>query len=459
MNKKKTIHFGSQVTTLALKFYVEQLMPAPDRKKYTALLELGKTNSKARKICQSMENDYCNRFWLLIHNFKYKDYQICGIYHNKDLVEDADSPFEISAKKGHWHVLIWRANWKKPKKSFRVKTIINKLGLAYAPDMDSAIWKKHGAEVVAKGIANYFVYLPHETDQAILDGKTKYPHSDIAKNFDDETAEQIYKYYQKTKKKTSVDFDLLSDQAYQLGLDLGNYDAWLDIQLSAEQRVKPVARDIQRKYLNGLQEGVQRVGALTRCSILIHGVGNAGKSYNTFEALKKMGLKTYSAREKSGKYDGLTAQDQAMVFDDVGVGQALNVFDNRAVILHRRNSGDRPWIGKYAIAITNASANDAIASMLGLKVSDIDLMTETDRGKFEALESRLYICTIKNGELFVEQAQHRGDQASYDNHDKMFIKFMNAFNTELQNYVGKPKPVSKLEQLFEKYGNSNMPNW
>lgn len=458
MTKIKEIHVGSQVRTLSLKFYVEQLMPAADRKKYTALLQLN--NRKANKICKEMESNYCKKFWLLVSNFKYKDYQVCAIYHNKDLTESEDSPFEVSSKKGHWHVLVWRDSWKKPKKRFRVGTIVRKLGLAYAPKMDSEIWRKHGAEVVEQSIANFFAYLTHETDQAILDGKTAYSRAEVAKNFDDAIANQMYSYYQKSKKKNSIDWDLLAEEAYQLGLNVGDYDKWVDTKLSIKQQAQVTTRKIHEKYMDGLELGIERIGALTRCSILLHGTGNIGKSYTTFEALKKMNLKVYSAREKSGKYDGLSAQDQALVFDDVGVSQALNVFDNRAVILHRRNSGDRPWLGNYAIVTTNAEPDEAISSMLGMGVSDVDLMTPTQRATFEALKSRLYICCIKNGELFLEKAQHRGDQLSFDLHDKLFIKFKKAFDAELKNYDKESKPVSKLEQLFCNFDKSKSePNW
>ena len=445
------IHLGSQVRTLSLKFYVEQLMPAVERKKYTELLKFANKSNKAKQLCEQIEAKYCYNFWNLITNFSYEDYQICGIYHNKDLKESKNSPFEISAKKGHWHVLIWRGDWRNPTKRFRVSTIIKKLGLAYAPALDSEIWKKHGAEVITQGIANFFTYLTHETEQAILDGKTAYARSEVAKNFSDFIADQMRAYYKKSIKKASLNWDLLGDEAYQLGLKLGDYDTWIDTKLTLSQQAQSVAKTVHSKYLKGLAEGVEQIGALTRCSILIYGDGNIGKTYNSFAALKDMNLKTYTVREKSGKYDGLSAQDQAMVFDDVGVSQALNVFDNRAVILHRRNSGDRPWVGKYAIVTTNATPDQAISSMLGYYVDDPAVMTQTQLSTFNALKSRLYICCIKNGELFLEKAQHRGDQKSFDAHDEMFVKFKLAFDKHLADYERTAKPVSKLEQFFQKY--------
>ena len=445
------INFGSQVRTLQLKFYVEQLMPAIDRKKYTELWKIKDKNQKALEYCKEMENYYCTKFWNFVQNFQYKNYYVAAIYHNKDMQENEGSPFEVSSKKGHWHVMIWRGSWKAPKERFRVSTIVKKLGLAYAPDLDSSIWKKHGAEVITQGVPAFFTYLPHETDQAIKDGKAIYDHKEIAKNFSDVIANEIFEFYKKTKKKSSVDWDLLGEQAYQLGLALGDYDAWIDTQLNLKQEAQAVARKVHERYMQGLAVGVETKGHITRCSIILYGDGNSGKSYTTIKALEEMHLKTYSVRSGTGKYDGLSATDQAMLFDDIGVSQALSVFDNKAVVLHRRNSGDRPWVGTYAVVTTNADPEEALAHMLGVSADPV-LRSPTDERLLDALKSRVYICRIEKGELFLEKAQHRGSQKDFDEHDKLFIKFKNAFDHQLKTYKKDCEPVSKLELFFEKYG-------
>lgn len=451
--KKKTVlNVGSQPTTLALKFYVEQLMPAPDRLKYVKMWKIKDKNSTAAAICKFMEHDYCDKFRKVLENFSYGDYFVAGIYHDKDMIEDDGSPFKVSSKKGHWHVIIWRDSWKSPKKRFRVATVTKKLGLDYAPELDTSLWKNHGAEVIAQGIPSYFAYLPHETDQAIKDGKHQYGFDEIVTNFSDEMGHEIMAYYQKSKKKSSIDWDLLAESAYRLGLSVGDYDSWVDSKLDVKQQAQSVARKVHDKYEKGLAEGIEKIGYIRRCSILICGEGNEGKSYTTAKALQDLGLKTYQAREGTGKYDGLSATDQAMTFDDVGVSQPLSVFDNRAVVLHRRNSGDRPWLGSYAIAITNSDSDTALMGMLGYRVQDPLLLNSSQRSTLEALRSRLYICHIENGELYVDQGQHRGSQEDHDEHDMMMIRFIEAFDNRLKEYKKDKPPVSKLEMFFKEYG-------
>lgn len=436
------IHFGSQVRTLQLKFYVEQLMPATDRKLYTDSFKIKDKDANARKICTNLEAKYCTKLRATIENFSYQDYKIAGIYHDKDTFEAKNSPFVPALKKGHWHVIIWRDGWKSPKKRFRVGTIVKMLGLAYAPKLDDSIWKQHGAEVLKHGVASFFAYLFHETDKAIEDGKYRYSHDEVAKNFSDNTAKSILAYYQKTKKKTDLDWDILDSEAIERGLEVKDYDDWIKSKLSVSQRSQAPARIIHADYQDALRQGVTRLGKITRCSILIYGKGNAGKTYTTAKTLEALGLSTYDAPSGSGKYDGLLATHDAITFNDVGVTEARNVFDNRAVVLHRRNSGDRPWVGNYAIVTTNNDPNSEIRKMAGITRSyygDSDedrIAFDEDARKIEAIKQRLYICYIdtQKHKLVLESAQTRGSREDWQEHDKLFNAFLEEFNRQLQSY-------------------------
>ena len=435
----------SQYRTLALKFYIEQTMPAEIRQNYTALLAQSVDKNVTIYVQQNalirarqIEQIYREKFFKMIEDFHYKDYKICAIYHDKDTVETKGSPFEIAIKKGHWHVLVWRESWKKPIKRFRVRTIINKLHLNYAPALDTQLWKQHGAETIKSSVANYVSYLPHRTEEAISDGKYQYDVKEIAKNFSDAELNKIFAYYEKTRKKTELDWDILDQQAIERGLQVKDFDAWINSKLSVTQRAKSAYRIIHHDYEQALLKGVHDMGEITRCSILIHGKGNVGKTYTTFKTLEAMHMNNYDAVSKSGKYDGLSALHTSMTFNDVGVSDAKNVFDNWAVVLHRRNSGDRPWVGKYVVVTTNNTPFEEIVHMAGIKryVEKVSDLTKSEYESYKAIEKRLYICHINpiTKTLVEEKKQRRGDKKAREAHDKMFYAFQAEFDYQLQSY-------------------------
>lgn len=461
------INVESQVRTLALKFYIEQLMPAQERQKYTQLLAIRDDKNanvyqqqNAMMTAKEIERIYYKKFFDLIENFKYKDYKIVAIYHDKDYTETKGSPFVPSIKKGHWHVVIWRDNFKVQKKRFRIKTIIKMLGLCYAPQLDTELWKKKGAEVVKSSISNYVTYFLHETQDAIDAGKHQYNKEEIAKNFSNEELEEIFKYYEKTRKKSSIDWDELDREAVSRGHNILDFDNWIKTKLSVVQRASSTFKVVRKDYEEALNEGITRKGDVLRCSILIYGRGNLGKTYNTLKAFKALGLRYYDAGTGSGKFDNLTALHQAMTFNDVGVKNAKNVFDNRAVLLHRRFSGDRPWLGKYAVLTCNDDPFEEICAMAGITIGgrDYDSFTKSEKDNYDAISQRLYICRINpmTKELVCEKKQERGGDSDKYAHNKLFDTFKTMFEMSLANYDYTPDALDyKNESDAQKKDKEN----
>lgn len=445
MAKSANITFDSQVRTLALKFYVEQLMPAQIRQQYTELLAI--KVSKNASIYQQqdalirskqIEKIYCEKFFKMIEDFHYKDYKICAIYHDKDTTEKAGSPFLPACKKGHWHVLIWRDSWRAPKKRFRVQTIINKLHLNYAPNLDTKLWREHGAEQIKSSVASYVTYLPHNTEEAIDDGKFQYSISEMAKNFSDEELNEIFKYYEKTRKKTAIDWDELDREAVLRGQNILDFDNWIKTKLSVVQRASSTFKVVRKDYEEALGEAVAKKGDVLRCGILIYGRGNLGKTYNTMQAFKMLGLRCYDAGTGSGKFDNLTALTEAMTFNDVDATNAKNVFDNRVVLLHRRFSGDRPWLGKFAVLTCNDDPYEKICQMANVTMAGRDYyqLTKSEKQNYDAVSQRLYICRINpmTKELICEKKQERGGDSDKYAHNKLFDTFKTMFEASLANY-------------------------
>lgn len=442
--KKVAVTFGSELRTLALKFYPEQLLDEKSR------IQFMKCDDATR---QRWIDQLTREFIKQIKNFKYLDFQIAGILHDSDKVKAADDPFKISIEKAHWHLIIRRLS----KKRFRVNRIVQLLGLHYIKDKnfdDSAMWNNGGAEII-RDFASYFLYLTHETTQAINDGKHKYDRSEVITNFGAETRNALWQAGLRHQKKSNIDWDDINDLAYNFGLNLKDFDPWINANLTVAEQANKNFRVVSKSYQRGLSEGVAKVGHITRCSILIHGKGNIGKSYTSLEALKALQLNVYRASKGSGKYDNLSTSTDAMIFDDVAVSDARNVFDNLAVTLHRRNSNDRAWLGNYAVVTTNDDPETFCRKMASVNSTDelLDVNDPYTRSKIDAINAikqRLYICTIKNNRLIVESATVRGSRADQAEHDKLFKKFAEKFNAILKNYKQEKQENALGDALFRR---------
>lgn len=443
-SKKVAVTFGSEPRTLALKFYPEQLLDEKSR------IQFMKCDDVTR---QRWIDQLTKVFLQQIKQFRYLDFQVAVILHDSDKVKAADDPFAISIEKAHFHLIIRRLS----KKRFRVNRIIQLLGLHYIKDDnfdDTIMWNNGGAEII-RDFASYFLYLSHETNQAITDGKHKYNRSEVISNFGDETRNALWQAGLRHQKKSNIDWDEINDIAYNMGLNLKDFDPWRKANLTVADQANKNFRVISKSYQQGLSEGVAKIGHITRCSILIHGEGNLGKSYTSLEALKALHLNVYRASKGSGKYDNLSTSTDAMIFDDVAVSDARNVFDNMAVTLHRRNSNDRAWLGSYAVVTTNDDAETFCRKMAGVSSTDelLDVNDPYTKSKIDAINAikqRLYICTVKNNKLIVESATTRGSRSDAKEHDKLFKKFAEKFNEIIKDYKPEKQENALGNALFQR---------
>lgn len=436
--KSNGLTLESRVRSVSLKFYAEQLMPPDIRAKYEKLHD---SKSPADQIKARTAEKHA--FAFLRDRVEHMDhkYMCASILHDKDLVRDPDDPFEASIKKGHFHVYIWR---RKESSRFYLREIVAYLGLIYDHKKDAMMWTSHGAEVIRDKCAS-MMYITHETTQAILDGKHQYDVAEVIKNFSDDEFDQLragYKRPSPKKRLTADDWDSLSDMAYDLGRSLGDYDKWVLEHLNTQQQAQAPAKIVEKRYVAGLQRGVTETDELTRCSILIYGAAGLGKSTTVRQTLKELGYQTCYATAGTGKYDSLRVSDTAIFFDDVSVKSPLSVFDNAAVILHRRGSHDRPWLGSMAVATTNLEPATWLAKHVGfLSAKDARKALASDDSsdraeQYRALESRLYICRLDDeGTLQVEHAQSRGGVVSKQAHDAKFAEFKTTFEKLLKQYL------------------------
>lgn len=455
--KINKLNYKSQVTTLALKFYAEQLMTGDERQKYSDLRakldtipETVATYSTYKHAILVMETTANRRLIDKIKKVDRKQWSIYAVYHNRDTKRSPDDLYEIATKKGHWHFYIWRNGEDSGRRSrprFRIGSVLKHFEIYFEGKEDQKLWDHRGAELIRADVCASVAYALHETRQAIADGKAPYKISEIVTNQPQESiAAYLQKYRKISAKKKNIDWELLYSECFQLGLKCGDASRYLESTLSVSNLATREAQLCRKKYEEGLAIGVGRIPSITRCSILIHGAGDLGKSYTTRKTLRDLVPEVYIASKGSGKYDGLRPTTGAMIFDDIFPSDARNVFDNAAVVLHRRNSGDRPWLGTYAVATTNAVPLAWFANSIGAH-KYIETRSEfeedlynSEKQAVSALRSRMYVCTItpdcSKGQfvLKLEQKQTRGTAQSQAEHDEMFYKFKKIFDNYLFDY-------------------------
>lgn len=431
------LNFESQVRNLAVKVYDEQLMDAVERKWYT-YWEQYKTPQAIANV-KYAQDVVLHRLANIVHKIDPTKWFIAIFLHDKDTVKSSDDLYAISIKKRHYHIYAWRIN----NNSFRLRKLMTMLGIVFAGKEDYTLWENRGVETFRKAHRpNVLMYGTHETEQAILDGKYQYTlEKCIITNQTLEAVQKIRDKYNRVHhrdKLTDDDWNEAAQEAFELGEKLGDFDLWTANNFTVRQQASSPFRIIKKQYEDGLAKGISNASYLARCSILIWGGQNLGKTYTTAETLKKLGENIYKATKGSGKYDGLTAQTTALTFDDVNVSEIRTVCENTAVKLHRRNSGDRPWLGHFVVATANDEPFEWIAKMAQLPVSATDesnhYLDRSDENTYQAILSRLFICHVEDGRLVCDSVQTRGNNIAKNEHDVLFLRFANTFNKILQNH-------------------------
>ena len=486
-NKAHALTLQSRPRALTLKFYVEQLMPLDERVHFCELIARDNRinalkNDQMKSYFESVENKLENGFithdeaselliakvhyWqtlspdtqaivdkykkLLVKHIKTinNQWNVAAIWHDKDPVSSDDDVFLTSIKKPHCHLLIFLENGKK----FRLSQVLDLLGINFDPVVDKTLMDCGGiASCVDKSA--FFMYLTHETDQAIFDGKFIYDRKEIINNMSDELQDSLRAGYKRAVPKSKLkpsDWDKLYEEAYQIGKSIIktriDYDDWERAHLNTVQSVQGPARKLKEAYYKGVSDTITEKVKLVRLSVIIYGCANQGKSYSAKKALINMGKKIHIATIGSGKYDDLRPDTDAILFDDVAVSDARNVFDNGPKVLRRRHSNDRPWLGDYAIVTTNLDWQHEIIAMMGKRYAyERDDLTSEDKTVFDAIASRLYICYINeaNGELEIEHKQTRGGDESKKEHNKKMEEFKKAFDNVSMPYYQKLKDERK----------------
>lgn len=471
----------SRVPDLALKIYDEQLLDAKDRdeyecrfKKLMKMKDAGKSNTPEYLHKLKEQHDLVDKVSLefaeRVHAIDKNKYAVLTIRHDKDTVRDPDDLFEVAIKKPHWHIWVWSRKLGAPVyetgKLFRIHTMVcgddkgsRYLGLYYDGKKDAKMWDHRGAERIHNVIA-CVAYALHVSSSAIAKGKHIYSINELVTNLSMTEVKQMLKLYKGAynhykNKLYDEDWNILAETARDRGRALQDFDSWADDHFMISQQANKNFRVVRKYYDRGLQEGLSNAPHIDRLNVFILGEGNLGKSYNSQKALLDMGVeRIVNAPYGTGKYDGVTADTQAILFDDSRMTQAKTVMEQKPVILHRRNNGDPVWKGQHVIYTSNfASPIDAAADCLGYQPykDDDGTLKYTDKQMLDInpVIQRAFFCTVEldtdpnsanygHFHLVLLQRANRGGAKQIERLNAMFEQFRSAFDKSIYDYDAEP---------------------
>lgn len=355
-----------------------------------------------------------------------KEFHIIAIRHYRDLKEDVDSPFIESYIKPHYHIIMRCAD---SSKTIRVRTFMRQLGVYFRPGIDDELWKKRGVETV-DDYGKYLLYLTHEDDKSIKAGKEIYDRGELVSNLTPAELDQVRDGYfrlAKGKRKASND-DMadLDEQAYKLGYDLKNFQAWYD-NLSFAERSNSKMRVVRESYERGVSKRIEDNPEVLRLCVFIKGAHNSGKTYSSRQALAGYRIKTIEGGG-TGKFDDLKPDHDAIIVSDDTCPNLLNVCDNYICRVYRRQRDNPAWTGRFFIVTSNLEFDEWLEEC-GIK----------QKRHFDAMHSRFFVCEIRKDKdgrsyLALVSPSTRGSKEEQQERAGMFMDFQSKFNQSIANY-------------------------
>lgn len=387
----------------------------------------------------------------LIKSIDTKYMQVLGIMHYLDTL--GDSFWQPSTEKPHYHIIL---RMTKRTDRVRVKKALEMLGVAFRPGLDDNLLAEKACET-AKHFSAYANYLTHETEQAILDGKARYPIDNIVSNLELYEIEQIRDGYIRPsakRKLTTEDLIALDTEAYNTGYELKDFDAWynsLDFNVRSNAKMKTV----KESYYRGVSAKIKERASIVRLCIFIQGPPNTGKTYAASHSIDGDCLNVSGGG--SGKFDNLKASHVGIIIDDDICPNLLTMSDNYICYAYRRNSNNSVWAGTYLIVTSNLTflewleqCHFKVYNLLNSGFNHKSWSIKdawsflTDHAK--AMVSRFYICRLVpqpdgTNKLVCDYVSNRGSVDDQIIRRDMFIDFQRKFNGTMFNYTPQSNSV------------------
>lgn len=415
--KTKVINGNQKVYSAAFKFYDEQITsgdPIQLAKAVKALPKSGIGGVQALLIC-----------------------------HYKCII--TDGIWACAYLKRHYHLIFRCAD---PKQRMRVFSFLKSVGVEYRQGIDDDLWVNHGVETIGN-FSGYALYLTHETEDAIRDGKEKYDVTEIISNLTPDEVEQVragYVRMSENRKLTQQELISLDTEAFDLGYQLKSFDSWYN-SLSFAVRSHTKMRVIRESYNRGIDARITddktNNNQILRCCIFIQGEANSGKTYASVQALAgKPYLRVGGGG--SGKFDFLRPEHQAIIVDDDVCPNLLNMCDNYICRAYRRNKDNPVWAGQFFVVTSNLSFAGWIASC-GIKTHDYINGQMQELPHFKALKTRFFVCrvAISGGvrHLALISPSTRGTADEQCKRADMFMEFKKAFDNTISTYTPQDNTV------------------
>lgn len=398
------------------------------------------------------------------------DYWWDSIIHYRDT--NIDDLWGKSSEKPHAHLLTVSCRRQSSNNKLiphRISTLINSLGLNYRPEDD--IMMSRGGIIPLSYQKNEhirsMVYHTHETVEAQETiGKELYDRSERYTNIPSDVLDEWYEYYFKfmnMSKRHDVELPTKAkisdymDYAFDLGFHCDDLDDFLNSIPRHHLLANGVINSIRFMYEQGVTQFLKSPAAkhLIRCCIYIQGEANTGKTHTTnltFEELKIPCVNIDGS--DSGRFDNVTPSVKALLFNDTSVPNILNLADNKAVALYRRNRNNPIFCGNYIVITSNLSFNDFLAKYA------------YQFAQRKAISSRFYVVELDpyTSTLNVIDRSTRGLPDEISERDKLFDTFKETFERLHLPYQQTPPPVvappnpfiyTPSEPLMSKYTPEN----
>lgn len=248
--KPHPLHVGSSVNAVALKVYLEQFLKDSGNN-YT---EDEIQNLTSDEVAQTMRK----HLRATVNNFDKREVYIIAMVHDRDLLATEGSPFLPSAEKPHAHIII-----KHPDRTKRahVSTLLNKLGINFRNPKDIMLFNKGGCETIGS-FNTYTLYLTHDTEKAIRDGKAQYELSEYISNLSIHEIKQIRDGNSRMLdispgKVTMATMEMIEKEAIELGYNsddgnASNYKEWY-FSLPFSVRSNPKMKYVEESYKHAVR--------------------------------------------------------------------------------------------------------------------------------------------------------------------------------------------------------------
>ncbi len=368
------------------------------KKKKPVLLH---NRSNVRKVIIKCYDEQLPEGWDVvkkrIQNTDTAVYWIFAIKHDMD--EIGDDFWEPSKDKPHYHflVIVKFKNENNATAQFRLNRILRDIGIVFRPGDDDELLANHNghsAIETCKDITTSLMYLTHETEKSLDEGKFQYDREQVVSNLSLEEVNHLRQGYISLgglRKPTDAHMAELDKKAFEIGYNLEDFKAWYN-KLSFMERNSTKMRTVRESYHRGQDFRMEEKQEIVRLCIYIQGEKNIGKTYAAKQALKAYNPLSVGGGG-TGKFDDLSPRNDAIIIDDDKCPNLLNMSDNYICRAYKRGRDNPAWCGHYLVITSNVHFEDWLNDC-GIMNCEKYYSTGEVYNPQDAVKTRFYICKV-----------------------------------------------------------------